>query len=57
MMAVHSPILEGLEQGVIRDHNGDLVYAYAIPLGHEKNNQTEVEADIWGLSWCLSNGI
>ncbi|KAM3375976.1 hypothetical protein P3S68_014690 [Capsicum galapagoense] len=42
---------------VIRDHNGDVIYAYAAPLGQGTNNQVEVEAAIWGLSWCLSNGI
>lgn len=42
---------------VIRDHNGDLIYAYVASLGKETNNQAEVEAAIWGLSWCLSNGV
>lgn len=43
--------------GMIRDHKGDLIYAYAAPLGQGTNNQAEVEAAIWGISWCLSNDI
>lgn len=43
--------------GIIRDHNGDLIYAYATPSGQGTNNQAEVEAAIWGLSWCLGNNI
>ncbi|KAF3644302.1 hypothetical protein FXO38_20219 [Capsicum annuum] len=43
--------------GVIRDHNGDLIYAYATALGQGTNNQAGVEAAIWGLSWCLRNNI
>lgn len=56
-MVVQPQILEGLEQGVIIDYNGDLIYAYATPLGQGTNNQPEVKAAIWGLSWCLNNGI
>lgn len=32
--------------GIIRDHNGGLIYAYATPLGHGTNNQAEVKATI-----------
>ncbi|XP_047257104.1 uncharacterized protein LOC124889439 [Capsicum annuum] len=43
--------------GVIRDQYGDLIFAYATPLGHGTNNKAEVEAVIWGLSWCLNNDV
>ncbi|KAM3204526.1 hypothetical protein P3L10_027935 [Capsicum annuum] len=43
--------------GIIRDHNRDLIYAYATPLGQGTNNQAEVESAILGLSWCHRNNI
>lgn len=30
--------------GIIRDSQGDLIYAYATPLGHGTNNLAEIEA-------------
>ncbi|WMV41201.1 hypothetical protein MTR67_034586 [Solanum verrucosum] len=43
--------------GIVRDAQGDLIYAYATPLGHGTNNQADIEAAQWGLSWCLNNGF
>ncbi|WMV08885.1 hypothetical protein MTR67_002270 [Solanum verrucosum] len=35
--------------GIVRDAQGDLIYAYATPLGHGTNNQAEIEAAQWDL--------
>lgn len=42
--------------GVLRDHRGNFIYAFAIPLGIGTNNQAEVRAAICGLTWCIQNG-
>ncbi|XP_015164021.1 uncharacterized protein [Solanum tuberosum] len=39
--------------GILRNSNGDLIFAYYVPLGHGTNNQAEVEAAVFGLSWCV----
>ncbi|KAK4733775.1 hypothetical protein R3W88_008036 [Solanum pinnatisectum] len=40
--------------GIIRNKNGELILAFATPLGEGTNNQAEVEAAILGLSWCVN---
>ncbi|KAK6780041.1 hypothetical protein RDI58_022225 [Solanum bulbocastanum] len=40
--------------GILRNQNGDLLFAFSAPLGEGTNNQAEVEAAIFGLSWCAN---
>ncbi|XP_055806888.1 uncharacterized protein LOC129875623 [Solanum dulcamara] len=42
--------------GLLRNAHGDLIFAYATPLGVGTNNQVEIKAAIFGLSWCLHLG-
>ncbi|KAH0644828.1 hypothetical protein KY284_032712 [Solanum tuberosum] len=39
--------------GILRDSNGKLLFTYSAPLGEGTNNQEEVEADTFGISWCV----
>ncbi|WMV30115.1 hypothetical protein MTR67_023500 [Solanum verrucosum] len=43
--------------GILRDSNGIIVYAFAIPLGKGTNNQAEVQATSYGLNWCIQHGF
>ncbi|WMV30206.1 hypothetical protein MTR67_023591 [Solanum verrucosum] len=38
--------------GVLRNHRGELLFAFSVPLGEGTNNQAEVEAALFGLNWC-----
>ncbi|WMV30207.1 hypothetical protein MTR67_023592 [Solanum verrucosum] len=38
--------------GILRNHFGDIIFAFSVTLGEGTNNQDEVEAAIFGLSWC-----
>ncbi|WMV13663.1 hypothetical protein MTR67_007048 [Solanum verrucosum] len=38
--------------GVLRNHKGELLFAFSVPLGEGTNNQAEVEAALFGLTWC-----
>ncbi|WMV50079.1 hypothetical protein MTR67_043464 [Solanum verrucosum] len=38
--------------GVLRNHKGELLFAFSVPLGEGTNNQAEVEATLFGLTWC-----
>ncbi|XP_055814183.1 uncharacterized protein LOC129883575 [Solanum dulcamara] len=42
--------------GILRDHKGELIYAYATPLGEGSNNQAEVQAAVLRITWCIQNG-
>ncbi|WMV30192.1 hypothetical protein MTR67_023577 [Solanum verrucosum] len=42
--------------GILRDSNGTIIYAFAIPLGEGTNNQVEVQAASYGLNWCIQHG-
>lgn len=42
--------------GILRGSQGDFIYAFAIPMGEGTNNQDEIDADIFCLSWCLQLG-
>jgi len=42
--------------GILRDSNGTIIYAFAIPLGEGTNNQAEVQAASYGLNWCIQHG-
>ncbi|WMV32833.1 hypothetical protein MTR67_026218 [Solanum verrucosum] len=39
--------------GVLRNSLGEIIFAFSTPLGEGTNNQTEVEAALFGLSWCV----
>ncbi|WMV30194.1 hypothetical protein MTR67_023579 [Solanum verrucosum] len=39
--------------GILRNHFGDIIFAFSAPLGEGTNNQAEVETPIFGLSWCV----
>lgn len=40
----------------MRDVQGGMIFAYTIPLGIGTNNQTEVQAAIFGIDWCVQHG-
>lgn len=42
--------------GIIRNHKGNLIYAFATPLGLGSNNQAEVQAAVFGIIWCIQHG-
>ncbi|WMV32529.1 hypothetical protein MTR67_025914 [Solanum verrucosum] len=42
--------------GILRDDQGSMVYAFAVPLGEGTNNQVEIQAAIFGLNWCIQHG-
>uniref|UniRef100_A0A0V0GLZ2 Putative ovule protein n=1 Tax=Solanum chacoense TaxID=4108 RepID=A0A0V0GLZ2_SOLCH len=39
--------------GLLRDHKGKLIYAFATPLGVGSNNQAEVMAAAFGMNWYI----
>ncbi|WMV13666.1 hypothetical protein MTR67_007051 [Solanum verrucosum] len=39
--------------GVVRNHLGEIILAFSAPLGTGTNNQEEVEAAIFGITWCI----
>ena len=42
--------------GIIRDKDGKLLMAFAVPLGEGSNNKAEVEAALFGLQWATELG-
>ncbi|WMV30175.1 hypothetical protein MTR67_023560 [Solanum verrucosum] len=42
--------------GILRDDQGNMIYAYAIPLGFGTNNKAEIQAATHGANWCLQHG-
>ncbi|WMV32724.1 hypothetical protein MTR67_026109 [Solanum verrucosum] len=42
--------------GILRDHTGEMVLAFATPLGEGPNNQAELEAAIFGITGSLELG-
>ena len=42
--------------GILRDHQGNLIYAFAIPIDFGANNFAEIQAALYGLSWCVQHG-
>ena len=42
--------------GILRDHKGNIHYAFSIPLGLGTNNIAEIEAARYGLNWCAEHG-
>lgn len=43
--------------GIVIDDLRNLIYAYATPVGISTYNLAEMEADKWGLSWCIKNKL
>ncbi|WMV07509.1 hypothetical protein MTR67_000894 [Solanum verrucosum] len=42
--------------GILRDGQGNLVYAYAIPLGFGTSNKAEIQTAAYGVNWCVQHG-
>ena len=42
--------------GILRDHQGKIVYAFSIPFGFGTNNIAEIKAALYGLEWCEQHG-
>jgi len=42
--------------GILRDQTGAMLLAFATPLGEGTNNQAEIGAAIFGMSWVLQMG-
>lgn len=42
--------------GIVRDYQGNMIYAFTIPLGIGTNNQAEIQAVSHGLDWCIHHG-
>ncbi|KAK4706503.1 hypothetical protein R3W88_033939 [Solanum pinnatisectum] len=53
--ALHNPGKIG-GGGILRNEFGDIIYAFAIPLGEGTNNQAELQAASYGLNWCIQHG-
>ncbi|WMV08066.1 hypothetical protein MTR67_001451 [Solanum verrucosum] len=43
--------------GILRDHQGNMRYAFSIPLGIGSNNFTETLAAQQGIYWCVQHGF
>uniref|UniRef100_A0A3Q7JWC0 RNase H type-1 domain-containing protein n=1 Tax=Solanum lycopersicum TaxID=4081 RepID=A0A3Q7JWC0_SOLLC len=44
-------------EGIIRDQEGDFIFAYSIPLGNGTSNTAEAETLLYGLQWCARKGL
>ncbi|XP_055800361.1 uncharacterized protein LOC129869765 [Solanum dulcamara] len=53
--ALHNPGKIG-GRGLLRNNQGDLLFAFSTPFGEGTNNQSEILAAIFGLTWCLQLG-
>ena len=42
--------------GILRDDQGSMIYAFAVPLGEGTNNQAEIQAAVFGLNLCIQHG-
>ena len=42
--------------GILRDHQGKLIYAFSVPFGFGTNNLAELQAATYGLYWCEQHG-
>ncbi|XP_049348952.1 uncharacterized protein LOC125813502 [Solanum verrucosum] len=42
--------------GILRDQTGEMILAFATPLGEGTNNQAEAEAAIFGMTWAFELG-
>ncbi|XP_069154358.1 uncharacterized protein [Solanum lycopersicum] len=43
--------------GILRDHQGKLIYAFSIPFGFGTSNFAEIQAALHGLNWCHQHGF
>ncbi|XP_069145909.1 uncharacterized protein [Solanum lycopersicum] len=43
--------------GIIRDKEGKMIMAFSTPLGEGSNNQAEIEAALFGLTWAFELGF
>ncbi|XP_069145589.1 uncharacterized protein [Solanum lycopersicum] len=41
--------------GIVRDYQGNMIYAFTIPLGIGTNNQEKIQAVSHGLDWCIQH--
>ncbi|KAH0661517.1 hypothetical protein KY284_026448 [Solanum tuberosum] len=42
--------------GILRDQDGEMLLAFATPMGEGTNNQAEIGAAIFGMTWLLQLG-
>lgn len=42
--------------GILRNYQGDMIFAFLIPMGFGSNNNVELQATIYGIRWCLQFG-
>ncbi|WMV20142.1 hypothetical protein MTR67_013527, partial [Solanum verrucosum] len=42
--------------GLIRDNQGNMMFAYSLGLGQGTSNMAEARALLYGLKWCVSRG-
>ncbi|XP_010314385.1 uncharacterized protein [Solanum lycopersicum] len=42
--------------GILRNHQGKIVYAFSLPLGFGTNNIAEIKASLYGLDWSEQHG-
>lgn len=42
--------------GILRNNQGTLIYAFTVPLGVGTNNQAELQAALFGITWCVQQG-
>ncbi|KAK6780036.1 hypothetical protein RDI58_022220 [Solanum bulbocastanum] len=42
--------------GIIRDHRGEIILAFSTPMGEGTNNQAEIGAAIFGMTWLIQLG-
>lgn len=42
--------------GILRNYQGDIIFAFTTPLGFGTNNQEEIQAATYGVHWCVQHG-
>ncbi|KAH0764805.1 hypothetical protein KY285_000676 [Solanum tuberosum] len=42
--------------GILRDHQGNMVYDFTIPLGMGTSNQAEIQTALFDMQWCSQHG-
>ena len=42
--------------GIVRDHQGKIIYAFSLPLGLGTNNTAKLKSALYGLDWCEQHG-
>ena len=41
---------------IVRDHQGNMIYAFTITLGIGTKNHAEIQEGSHGLDWCIQHG-